>query len=87
MSAFNRFLGDTPLRVAVKLTIASFLMGVALVWLDLHPRDVFTWIGDGFRAIWNLGAESFEYLALGAAVVVPIFLVMRLLSWRGAPRD
>lgn len=86
MSALNRFLGGSPLSVAVKLIVMSFLVGFTMVWLDLHPRDVFAWFGDGLRALWAMGADSLEYLALGAAVVVPVFLIIRLLNWRGGER-
>ena len=83
MSQLTRFLGGSPIATFVKLAIASFLVGFAMVWLDLRPRDVFAWIGDLFRGLWEMGAESLEYLLLGAMVVVPLFVVMRLLSWRG----
>ena len=86
MSALNRFLGGSPLAVAIRLTILSFIVGLAMVWLDLRPRDVFAWFADGLHALWQMGAESLEYLALGAAVVVPVFLLVRLLNWRGGER-
>ena len=83
MSALTRFLGDTPLRVALKLLVASFLVGAVMVWLDWRPADVFAWFGSLFERVWALGLDSFEYVALGAAIVVPLFLLVRLLSWRG----
>ena len=83
MSALTRFLGDTVLRTVFKLAILSFLVGFVMVYLYWRPRDVFVWIGDLFGSVWDLGLNSIEYLALGAAVVVPLFLVIRLLSWRG----
>ena len=83
MSALTRFLGDTVLRTAIKLAVLSFLAGFVMVYLDWRPRDVFAWIGDLFAGLWDMGLDSIEYLVLGAAVVVPLFLLIRLLSWRG----
>ena len=85
MSALTRFLGDTPLRTVIKLAVASFLVGAVMVFMNWHPADVFAWLRHIALSIWDMGYLWIEYLALGAAVVVPLFLVIRLLSYR-SPR-
>jgi hypothetical protein len=86
MSALTRFLGDTPLRVFLKLAIVSFVVGMLMSAFGWYPLDVLDAIGDFFRRIWAMGFDAFyrfgHYFLLGAAIVVPAFLILRLLSYR-----
>ena len=86
MSNVNRFLGDTPFRVFLKLLIVSFLVGIVMSAFGWSPFDVLRWIQDTAIRIWNMGFATIDrfigYLALGAAIVIPVFLVLRLLSYR-----
>ena len=86
MNALNRFLGDTPLRVAVKLLVLSLVVGVVMSVVGWSPRDILRGIVNFFRSIWELGfdaiANSLEYLVLGAAVVIPAFIIIRILNMR-----
>jgi len=89
-NGLTRFLGDTPLRVAVKLLVLSLVVGVVMSVVGWSPRDIFSGIASFFRNIWELGFEavlnSLEYLVLGAAVVIPVFFIIRLMSFRsGSP--
>ncbi|MCC2690830.1 MAG: rane protein [Rhizobiaceae bacterium] len=82
----TRFLGDTPLRVLLKLAVISFLVGVLMSALGWSPFDVVYAIREFFLDLWNMGFAAVErfvgYFLLGAAVVVPAFIVLRLLSYR-----
>jgi hypothetical protein len=55
--------------------------------LGLDPFDIFRSIERLARSIWNLGFDAFvwlwRYLLLGAVIVVPIWLILRLIN---APR-
>lgn len=86
MSAMNRFLGDTPLRVAIKLIVISFLVGIVMATFGWSPWDVFYQIEDFFVGLWNLGFDAiyrfWGYLVLGAAVVIPLFIILRIVSYR-----
>jgi hypothetical protein len=86
LSALTRFLGDTPLRVLLKLVVISFLAGVLMSALGWSPFDVVLAVRDFFADIWNMGFAAIErflrYFLLGAAVVVPAFIILRLLSYR-----
>lgn len=86
MSALTRFLGDTPLRVLVKLVIVSFIVGLIMHAFGWSPWDVFAGIRDFFLRIWNMGFAALGdfagYLLLGACVVVPAFIVLRIVSYR-----
>ncbi len=75
MSALDRFLGDSPLRVLIKLVVISFLVGVVMHAFGWSPFDVLEGIRDFFVDIWNMGFSAIErflgYFLLGAAIVVP----------------
>ena len=86
MSSLDRFLGDSPLRVVAKLVVISFLVGVVMSAFGWSPLDVLYNIRDFFLDIWNMGFRAIErfvgYFLLGAAIVVPAFLLLRLFSYR-----
>ena len=86
MSAFNRFLGDTPLRVALKLVFVSFVVGIVMATFGWSPWDVFYRIESFVLGLWDMGFEAiyrfWTYFLLGAAVVIPVFVILRVLSYR-----
>ena len=83
----NRFLGGPPLVVLGKLILLSVLVGVVLAALGLDPWNIIQSIRSLFRWFWDLGFEAvvrlWRYFLLGAAIVVPIWLIVRLAK---APR-
>ena len=83
----NQFLGDTPFRVLVRLLALSFIVGLVLSVIGLHPFEIFEWMERVVQRIYNMGfdviREAFEYLFLGALIVVPVFLIMRLMKASG----
>lgn len=86
MSGVNRFLGDSPLRVAIKLLVVSFLVGVVMSAFGWSPYDVIAWARDTLLRVWTMGFATVDrfvgYLLLGAAIVVPAFVLLRLFSLR-----
>jgi ABC-type uncharacterized transport system permease subunit len=86
MSILDRVLGDSPLRVAIKLLVASLLVGIVLAALGWSPRDVYRRLIDFVMSVWERGFEALgqfgEYILLGAAIVVPAYIVIRLLRIR-----
>ena len=84
----NRCLGGPPLAVAGKLVLLSVLVGVVLAALGLDPRNIFESLHNIVRWFWDLGFDAvvrlWRYFLLGAAIVIPVWLVMRLAK---APRD
>lgn len=86
MSGMTRFLGDSPLRVLIKLIVISFLVGIVMNAFGWSPYDVIYGIRDFFLDIWNMGFRAVDrflgYFLLGAAVVIPAFIILRLLSLR-----
>ncbi|HSM40858.1 MAG TPA: DUF6460 domain-containing protein [Afifellaceae bacterium] len=80
----NQFLGDTPFRVLIRLLALSFIVGLVLSVIGLHPFEIFEWVERVAQRIYNMGfdviREAFNYLFLGALIVVPVFLIMRLMK-------
>lgn len=76
--------GGNPLSVVVRLVLLSIVVGVALSALGITPANFFYHIEVLARRIYDLGFSAIDwllqYLLLGAIVVVPIWLVARLLG-------
>ncbi|WEX77913.1 DUF6460 domain-containing protein [Sinorhizobium numidicum] len=82
----NKFLGDSPLRVLVKLVVVSILVGFVMTVFDWYPVDVYFAVRNFLLDLWHTGFAALgrvgDYLLLGAAIVIPIFLILRVLSYR-----
>ena len=80
------FLGGSPLAVAFRLALLSVLVGVLLSVFGITPRDFFRVIDEFARSIYDLGFGAItwmlDYLVLGAMLVVPLWLLIRLLRAR-----
>jgi hypothetical protein len=83
----TRFFGGSPLAVIFRLALLSILVGVILATLGLDPLDILNSLRRLFASIWDMGFEAVRRLAryflLGAAIVVPIWLVIRLIRAPG----
>lgn len=79
-----RFLGGSPLSVAVRLAMLSVIVGVILSAFGLDPLDIVQSIEALFHTVWNMGFDAlvwvWRYFLLGAVLVVPIWLVVRLMK-------
>jgi hypothetical protein len=73
--------------VVLRLAALSLVVGVVLSSLGITPANFFDRIGLVVRRIYDLGFGAFDwafqYLLLGAMVVVPIWILTRLFSGRG----
>jgi hypothetical protein len=82
-----RFLGGSPLAVIFRLVLLSILVGVILEVLGLEPWNIFESLQRLVRRVWDMGFDAVRwlgrYLLLGAIVVLPIWLVLRIMR---APR-
>ena len=68
----------------IRLVVASLIVGLIMKWSGFTPITLLHFLGDSFRDIFNnIGAVAStvgEWLLLGATIVVPVWLVMRLLG-------
>ncbi len=81
-NAVTRFFGGSPLSVAVRIILLSILVGVILSALGLDPWNIWRSIERLIRAVWDMGWDAivwvWRYFLLGAILVVPIWLIVRL---------
>lgn len=86
----ERILGGSPLGVIIRLIIFSIITGLILSWLGIDPEDVFEYIRDIGDWLYQIGFDSiesvFQFFLIGAAVVVPIWVVYRLLRMLGSDK-
>jgi polyferredoxin len=80
----SRFFGGPPLAVMLRLVLLSILVGFILVALGLDPWHIFYSIERLLRTVWNMGFDAlvwlWRYFLLGAVLVIPIWLIMRLVK-------
>ncbi len=86
-NSLTRFFGGAPLAVLGRLLVVSLIVGAVLMWLEIRPGDIIYGVDRFVRRIWNMGFAAFhdllQYIIAGAIIVVPVWLVMRLLAVRG----
>jgi hypothetical protein len=86
--ALTNLLGGTPTRVLIKLLVLSVIVGALLYWSGLTPAGLIrafgamleSLLGTGWDAVRRIG----EFALYGAVIVVPIWLIARLLASRKA---
>jgi hypothetical protein len=78
----DRFFGGSPIWVAVRLILLSIVIGVLLSALGLDPWNIVQSIERMIRRILDLGWDAvvwlWRYFLLGAVLVIPIWLIVRL---------
>jgi hypothetical protein len=82
----TRILGDSPFKVLLKLLVVSFLVGLVMTTFGWSPYDVLYGVRDFFVNLWNMGFRAVDriagYILLGAAIVIPAFIILRLLNYK-----
>ena len=76
------FLGGSTLGVVIRLALISVAVGIVMKALGITLSNFFDRINILMRNLYDLGFGAvewlLEYLLLGALVVVPIWLIARL---------
>ncbi|MDM9626309.1 DUF6460 domain-containing protein [Rhizobium sp. S152] len=82
----NKFLGDSIGRTLIKLLVVSLIVGFIMNIFGLAPLDFIYGVRNFILDIWHRGFSALgrigDYLLLGASVVIPIFIIIRLFSQR-----
>jgi hypothetical protein len=83
----ERFFGGNPALVLLRLALLSLIVGVMLAALGFSPYEIIDSIARLVERIYDLGFEAVEkairYFLLGAVIVFPIWLVVRLFKFAG----
>lgn len=84
--SMQRFLGGSPGAVLVKLIFLSILVGAFMAFFDITPRGLIDGVIRFFQRIFRHGFQAIEdvfwWLAYGAVIVVPLWLIVRLFGSR-----
>ncbi|MGR7994038.1 MULTISPECIES: DUF6460 domain-containing protein [unclassified Xanthobacter] len=82
----TRFFGGSPAWVLVRLVILSVVVGVIMAALGLDPMNIFQSLERLVRNLFSFGFEAVErlwrYFLLGAVIVVPLWIVLRIANAR-----
>lgn len=86
----DRIMGGGAGRTAIKLIIASIIVGAVFSVLGIGVADFWRGIFDNVKDVIAMLGENvgevvlnlLTYLVIGAGIVIPIWLIMRLLSSR-----
>ena len=85
-NSLTRFIGGSPVAVAVRLLVVSLLVGAFMVWNHIEPFHIFVIIQGVLSRLWAAGFDSVrdvgQYVLAGAVIVVPVWLILRVLSLR-----
>jgi Family of unknown function (DUF6460) len=85
-NAVGRFLGGSPAMVALRLIVVSFVVGIVLETFGFDPATLLAEAVRTVRQLVELGFSDIHevgrILLTGAMVVVPGWLVLRLLDSR-----
>lgn len=83
----ERFFGGSPALVLTRLIILSLIVGVVLATLGLSPYDLVRTLQELIQRIYDMGfvavEKAFRYFLLGAVVVFPIWVAMRVFKLFG----
>jgi Domain of unknown function (DUF6460) len=79
-----RFVGGSPMGALLRLIVVSFVVGLLLVSFGFDPITLFDEVVRAARHIVEYGLTDVRQigriLLTGAMVVVPVWLVLRLLD-------
>lgn len=81
---FARWMGGSPFWVLLRLIALSVVVGVILSALGLDPMNILSSLESLVRHLFNFGFDTVErlwrYFLLGAAIVIPLWLITRVAS-------
>ncbi len=86
----ERIFGGNPWAVLARLVLLSIVVGIVLSALGLSPGELFRRLDFVIARLYDMGFRwvewLFGYFLIGAVIVVPIWLVARLLGGGGAKK-
>jgi hypothetical protein len=87
----DKIFGGNPATVIVKLIVMSLVVGIVLAALGLDALSLIDSLQRLVLRLYDMGFGAiewaFRYFLLGAAVVIPIWLVVRLLKLGSRSKD
>lgn len=79
----SRVIGGSPLGVLVRLALLCVIVGLVLDQLHLDAFELFRWAMDALEDMIRNSADMLKlvgrYFLIGAMVVIPVWIVLRIL--------
>jgi Family of unknown function (DUF6460) len=86
----GRFFGDNVAGTIIRLVLISIVVGIVFSALGITPFNLVERLEQVVRRITDLGFDAvrwtFNYFLLGAIIVFPIWIIMRVVRSRREPR-
>ncbi len=83
-ASITNFFGGSPGAVVLRLLVLSFVVGLFLMMWGFEPEDIFNGVARAVNHVIDYGLRDlhnvWRVLATGALVVVPLWLVSRLMG-------
>ena len=80
----SRFFGGSPVFVILRLVVLSVVVGIILAALGLDPRNLLESFRNLVETLFRFGLDTiggvWRYFLLGAVIVFPLWLLMRVLG-------
>ena len=87
----ERMFGGPIIPTLLRLAILSFVVGLTLYFLGIDPVDLWRNFGKTIRETWSIVIDALDwasgYAILGAIVVVPIWVIYRLVLYFTQPKS
>ena len=87
----DRLFGGNPLGVILRLVVLSIVVGIVMSALGIRPENLIYHLSLLVDKLRRLGFGIFEsalsYFLIGAAVVIPIWAITRLIGAIGGRGD
>jgi len=84
----NGFIGGSVAGVVLRLIVVSFVVGLILATFGFDPETIYDSLVRSARRLIEFGLSDFRQfgriLLTGAMIVVPIWLILRLMDARRA---
>ena len=86
----DKIFGGAIVPTLVRLALLSFIVGLVLFFLGIDPIDLWRNFGETIKEIWSRVIDSLDwavkYAILGAIVVLPIWIIYRLVVYLTGPK-
>jgi len=83
------FFGESVAGTIIRLVLISIVVGIVFSALGITPFNIVERLEQIVRRITDLGFDAvrwaFNYFLLGAIIVIPVWLVLRLVRRRREP--
>jgi hypothetical protein len=87
----RQFFGDSVAGTLIRLVLLSIVVGIVFSALGITPFNLIERLDQLIRRIAELGFDAFHwafrYFLLGAVIVFPVWLIVRLLNLGRRSRD